>query len=300
MRTLLGIVFALLWGSAVHAANVDATLTPSTAHIGDTLRFEISVTGSGNRPVLFPVPADSGFEILRVDSSQVTGGRIGYTLAIYDTGRYALSQLPVILGSGAIAETLWTQPLPVTIRSILPDTAQAIQPIKPYRPHPFQLRELIGWLWLPAIILLGIAGWWLWRRYRKHGSFTAIIAKPLLPPHEEAIRNLIALRDKKYPARGMLKEFFVEYSHIMRRYVERRYEFPALEMTTFDLEREFDDGRYESALRDRLVPALRESDLVKFAKYQPDPNGCTRFIDLGFELVDLTKLLPEAVEEKAA
>ena len=299
MRTLFSLVFALLLVCKANAAKVDATLAPLAASIGDTLRFEIRVTGSANRPILFPVPIDSGFEVLRVDSSQTANSRIGYTLAIYDTGYYELNRMPVIIG-GADAETLWTDPHSVNIRSILPDTAQAIQPIKPYRKHPFQWRELLGWIWLPALLLIGAVGWWLWRRYQKTGSLIASPPKPLPPPHEEAIRGLIELRDKKYHSRGMLKEFFIEYSYILRRYLERRYEFPALEMTTFDLEREFDDGHYHSALRNRLVPALRESDLVKFAKYTPDPNNCARLIDLGFELVDLTKAQPELVEEKAA
>jgi hypothetical protein len=302
MRAALAILSAILWAGAALAADVTATISPSTAHVGDTLRLEIAVTGTGNRPVLFPVPSDSAFEILRVDSSQIAQARLAFTLALYDTGKFTLGEMPVVVGRGAEAETLWTNPVPVTIRSILPDTAQALQPIKPYRKHPFQWRELLAWIWIPALVVISLAAWWLWRRYRKKSLPQAAVAKPLLPPHEEAARDLIALRDKKYPARGMLKEFFVEYSHIMRRYLERRYDFPALEMTTFDLESELEDGHYDSALRDRLLPALRASDLVKFAKFLPDPNGCAAYIDLGFELVDLTKERPqpETVEEKAA
>jgi hypothetical protein len=301
MRAALAILSLMCGVVAAWAADIQATITPSTAHVGDTLRLDIEATGTGNRPVLFPVPSDSAFEILRVDSSRLANAHIAFTLALYDTGSFALSEMPVVVGRGADAETLWTPQLAVTIQSVLPDTAQVIQPIKPYRKHPFQWRELLAWLWIPALALLFFAGWWLWRRYRRKGLLVEIV-KPLLPAHDEAIRNLIALRDQKYPARGMLKEFFIEYSYIMRRYLERRYEFPALEMTTFDLERELEDGRYEAALHERLLPALRDSDLVKFAKFLPDPNGCTAYIDLGFELVDLTKERPqpEPAEEKAA
>jgi hypothetical protein len=302
MRVALAILLAILYVDAALAADVAATISPTTAHVGDTLRLDIEATGAGNRPVLFPVPADSAFEILRVDSSQIARARLAFTLALYDTGSYVLPEMPVVIGRGADAETLWTNPVPVTIRSILPDTAQTLQPIKPYRRHPFQWRELLAWAWIPALVLLSLAAWWLWRRYRKKSLPQAATAKALLPPHDEAVRDLIVLRDKKYPARGMLNEFFVEYSHIMRRYIERRFEFPALEMTTFDLEHELEDGNYDSALRERLLPALRASDLVKFAKFVPDPNGCAVYVDLGFELVDLTKEKPhlETVEEKAA
>jgi hypothetical protein len=301
MRGAPVMVLLLLSVSASRAADVAATLSPMTAHVGDTLRLEITATGTGNRPVLFPVPADSAFEILRVDSTAVGRGQLSFVVAVFDTGTFTLREMPVIVGAAASAETLWTNPVSVQIRSILPDTAQVIQPIKPYRTHPFQSRELLAWVWIPIAALLAWAGWWLWRRRRKKGLLPMAV-KPLPPPHDEAIQGLIALRDKKYPARGMLKEFFSEYSHIMRRYLERHYGFPALEMTTFDLEREFDDGRYEQALRMRLLPSLRDSDLVKFAKFIPDPDGCAGYIELGFELVDLTKERPQAegAEEKAA
>ena len=301
MHAALAILSAVFWAGAALAANVSATISPSTAHVGDTLRLEIIATETGDLPVLFPVPTDSAFEILRVDSSQIAQVKLAFIVALYDTGGFVVREMPVVVGRGAEAETLWTNPVPVTIRSILPDTAQALQPIKPYRKHPFQWRELLAWAWIPALALLSWAAWWLWRRYRKKSLPQAAATKPQLPPHEEAVRDLIALRDRKYPARGMLKEFFIEFSHIMRRYLERRYEFPALEMTTFDLEREFENGTYDPALRERLLPALRESDLVKFAKFIPDPNRCAGHLDLGFELVDLTRPRPQPeAAEKAA
>ena len=45
----------------------------------------------------------------------------------------------------------------------------------------------------------------------------------------------------------------------------------------------------------KLLPALRESDLVKFAKYIPDPTACKKQLELGFEVVDTTR---ERVEEQ--
>jgi hypothetical protein len=67
---------------------------------------------------------------------------------------------------------------------------------------------------------------------------------------------------------------------------------------------ELEDARFPNVFNDRLVPILRESDLVKFAKHVPDYNLCDTHVDLGFELVIMTKPQPqpevEAAEEKAA
>ncbi|RPH94925.1 hypothetical protein EHM69_05990 [candidate division KSB1 bacterium] len=302
MRILSFFLLIAFYAGAAWGASVDASLQPTSAHIGDTLALDIRVNGANNRPILFPVPSDSAFDILRMDTTQIGKGRITFTLAVYDTGEFALDEMPVVVGRDASAETLYTAPMSVHIRSILPDSASSIQPIKPYREHPFQLRELLGWSWIPGVLLLGFLGWWLYRKYARKKAGIGAAAIPLLPPHEEAVRNLISLRDRKYPARGMLKEFFTDFSVIMRRYLERRYEFPALEMTTYELELELEDKRFEREWTSRLIPILHEADLVKFAKHIPDSNRCDECITVGFELVERTKPRPEAeqAEEKAA
>jgi len=304
MRPLVVILFVLAVTGFAGASDVSATLTPKSAHVGDTLHLELRANGAGGRSILFPRAFEDAVNVLKMDSSRVSSQSVmGYTLAIYDTGHFTLADFPVVLGRGAAAETLRTPPVAIAITSVVPDSAANIKANKPYREHPFQWRELLDYWWIAALVALGTAVWWIWRRFfsrRAREEAAAII--PLLPSHDEAIRNLIALKGKNYPARGMLKEFFSEYSLIMRRYLERRYEFPALEMTTFDLARELEDDRFPQVISERLLPVLREADLVKFAKHLPDYRECDAHIENGFELVSLTqyKSEPETVEEQAA
>jgi hypothetical protein len=304
MRAFAVFLLLILADCVATAADVVATLTPPSARIGDTLHLDLRLNGAAGRAVQFPKIGNDTIAVLKVDSSRLASqATIGYTLAIYDTGRFALSNLPVVVGRGADAETLYATPVTVSIQSVVSDSAKDIRPLKPYREHPFQLRELLDWWWVAALIAFGVLVWWIWRKYfSRKAQEEAAAAIPLLPPHDEAIRNLIALKDKGYPARGMLKEFYSEYSLIMRRYLERRYEFPALEMTTFDLARELEDEDLPQVLTERLLPVLREADLVKFAKFVPDYRECDAQIDRGFELVELTRAHPEleVVEEKAA
>lgn len=301
-----GAVFLLLWfvSRVGYAADVTATLTPQTAHVGDTLHLDLRLNGAGGRAVLFPRVGNDTIAVLKVDSSKLASQSwMGYTLAIYDTGSFALGHLPVVVGRGVVAETLYAQPVSVTIQTVVMDSAKSVRPLKPYREHPFQLRELLEWWWVAVLLAAAALGWWIWRKYfSRRAREEADAAVPLLPPHDEAIRNLIALKGKSYPVRGMLKEFFSEYSVVMRRYLERRYEFPALESTTFDLARELEDTRFPQVLTERLLPVLREADLVKFAKHVPDYRVCEVHIESGFELVELTRERPEpeAVEGKAA
>jgi hypothetical protein len=287
----------------IQAATVQSRLNPTTVKIGDTLGLDIQIQGAAGRPAGIPATEFTPFEVLRTDSTLLSSqGILHYTLGVYDTGQVTLKDLPVILGRGVAAETLRTAAQMVTVQPVAPDSAQSVRPLKPYRKHPLQWREVLGWSWIPGLLALAALGGWWWRKRMLQAKGESEPAVPLLPADEEAVRALIVLKDQKYPSRGMLKEFYSEFSQIMRRYLERRYEFPALEMTTFDLEYEFEEGRYPVVLRQRLLPLLREADLVKFAKYVPDYRECDAQVDLGFELITLTRpqlQLAEA-EEKAA
>jgi len=304
MRKIVVIALLMLCESiAAIGVELETRIVPDKALIGDTLRLTIRVIDAGNRPIRFAAPGDENFTLLRVDSSRPASlGEISFVLAVYDTGEYTLGQLPVILGSVTDAETLFTPLLSVVIESVLPDSAQAPLPLKPYREHPFQWRELLAWWWIPAAAAAVLLAAWFWRwRMRRRRRIEKGYVEPLLPPEDEAIRSLILLRDQKYPARGMLKEFFSDFSHIMRRYLERRYEFSALEMTTYELERQLESDVFPASWRVRMLPVLREADLVKFAKHLPDFNRCNAHIELGFELIELSRV-PEkmALEEAAA
>jgi HEPN domain-containing protein len=289
----------LLW-QVSFGASVHSSITPREAHVGEELLLTIKVGGALGKAIAFPPPPAGGFELLTLDTSLVIkSGVMKYSLAIFDTGTYPIPALPVLVLTGATVETLRTTPHSVRITSALPDTASTILALKSYRLHPFQLRELKKYLWALLALLLGVAGWWIWKRYFKRNRGEEQSPELLFPAHELAIRELILLKDKKYPNRGMLKEFFSEFSEIMRRYIERRYKFPALEMTTYDLEREFEEPRYPADLTRRLVPSLREADLVKFAKYVPQFDLCERHLELGYEIIELTREQPESDSSEA-
>ncbi len=305
MKSLLAVLIYVCLSLPTYAAQVDATLSPQNARVGDELWLEIKVSGAPPSAIRFPTPDQSDFTLLKLDTSRLAKESVlRYALAIYDTGRFVLSELPVVVN----AETLYTPQLGVTVSSVLPDTASAPLPIKPYREHPFRWKDVVRqvvhspWTWTIIALLLALAGVWIWRRYfrkTKEGELVAPVV--LLPAHDQAVRDLIALKDKKYPARGMLKEFFSEFSQIMRNYLERRYEFPALETTTFDLERILHEDAFPRIIERRLLPTFHEADLVKFAKYVPPLERCEALLETGFEVVAATKLaeLPEA-ESKAA
>jgi len=285
-------VLLFLFAVTGEATTVKTSLSPMRARVGDLLELKLRVDQADDATIDWPVfhPDSLTFYLISVDSQGMLPQERLFRLALYDTGKYLLPPLPVVLHTAGVTETLYTRHCEVEIVSVLPDTASTPRAIKGLRWLPFTWRDVLDWARWLLLAALGVVAVILYRRYRRKRRPEEF--KPpeiVLPAHELALGELIELRDKRLPERGMLKEFFTALSEILRRYMERRYGFPALEMTTWDLDQELTGDGYAPILRDESLILLRESDLVKFAKYIPPLENCDEQLERAFRIVDATK-----------
>jgi hypothetical protein len=86
--------------------------------------------------------------------------------------------------------------------------------------------------------------------------------------------------------RGQVKEYHIEISDVLRRYVEARFGVPALEMTTWEVVGGLEREGVEPEFRDGLRSFLDRCDLVKFAKVRPDVDSSRSLILEGRSLVE--------------
>lgn len=290
--------------SAGLPATVETSLTPMRARVGDLLELKLKVEEAGEALIEWPRfhPDSLAFKLVSVDSQGLLPQEHIFYLALYDTGKYLLPPLPVVLHAAPSTETLYTRHCEVEITSILPDTASVPRSIKGLRSLPLTWRDILAWAHWLALAALAVGAFLLYRKYRRKQRPRGFeVPEMVLPAHELAVRELIELRDKRLPQRGMLKEFYSELSEILRRYVQRRYGFPALEMTTWDLEQELGSDGYPPLLREESLVLLRESDLVKFAKYLPPFESCDEHLERAFRIVEATRetVEPTAIGEAA-
>jgi hypothetical protein len=122
-----------------------------------------------------------------------------------------------------------------------------------------------AWEWvLPgcaAALLLFALGWWLWKR-RQRSERPAEDKAPPEAPDQEALAALDALTAETGLAP---KQFYFRLSAILRRYVERRYQFPAAEMTTEELIPHMDRLELDRDLATAFKAFCRGADPIKFA-----------------------------------
>ncbi len=118
---------------------------------------------------------------------------------------------------------------------------------------------------LSLILLLGVMVL-IWRRR------TAVIPTGIkgtrIYPGRAALVELERLRGQDYD-QARADEHYLELSRILRRYLERRYLFRALEMTTSEIQRVLPRKTEDMEIANLVGQLLELADLVKFAgRYQ--------------------------------
>jgi hypothetical protein len=260
-------------GSPADTLEVSAQLSKLEAQIGERVHVRVALPKPASDARLTgPLPKDYGtLQVLRSQASQAQGDSTAWELevAAFDVGEQDLGKLPFQLEGGGKIVPVSLSNGRVDITATLPDTATAasLRDVKP--PVPVPLR----WRWGRIAIALGILAalvallWWL--KKRRITQDVPVIELPTISPEEAALRALRELEEAALAARGRRPEHYVQLSGILRDYVEKRFRVPAVESTTSELRFAFVRASRTPADPDALLDLLDNSDLVKFARYDP-------------------------------
>jgi hypothetical protein len=90
------------------------------------------------------------------------------------------------------------------------------------------------------------------------------------PPFEEAIRSLEALKKKNLAQTGQVKLYYTSLNDILRLFVLRKLNIASMEKTNEELILQIRQLPLGQDHFSQLAEALRMSDFVKFARYQPE------------------------------
>lgn len=146
--------------------------------------------------------------------------------------------------------------------------------------------DIWPWLLLTLIILLSI---FTYKKYFNKKKKTVVVKKNIqTPAHILALNSLKKLENKKLIDKKDIKEYYSSISEIIRRYIENRFNFPALELTTYEI-LNIITAIIKKEESISLKNILEISDLVKFAKKIPDQNENIKNLNLATDFVKKTK-----------
>jgi len=286
---------------------VTSAVDKSRITIGDLIEYTVTVTHQKNVKVEMPGLGANlgGFEIrdYRVDDPKQEGDRTisvyRYTISTFLTGDFEIPPLTVrYTGPGsAKPASLATEKIKIRVESVKPSEAGDIRDIKPPVEIPLDWKRIAMWAGAGGgLLALAIAGYVWYRRRRQGKGLLPVRQAPQRPAHEIAFEALVRLESSDLLARGEVKAFYIEVSEIIRRYVEGRYGFVALEMTTEELLDTLEQAGVAGEIYDLFRIFLERCDLVKFAKHEPPAESHPEIVAFARDMVNRTMvILPAAV-----
>lgn len=276
--------------------------------IGQQVHVTLTATTPTDATVVFPTfkPRQQlvpGVEVLSASEEQKEtidqGQRLSriYTLTSFDGNLYYLPPFKVkVNGKDYQSKSLALKVLEVEV-----DTTKLNQFFGPrdVQDNPFQWSDWspIFWSSIVMLLLLVVAGY-LYVRLRDNKPIIKSfkIVKRLLP-HQKAMKEIEQIKADKMVSSENQKEYYTKLTDTLRRYIEERYKFSAMEMTSSEIiDRLTQDSDQQSL--DELRQLFNTADLVKFAKYSTLINENDMNLVNAIDFINQTKLETQVVEEE--
>ncbi len=290
---------------------VAVSAQPKTATVGDPITIEVEVAHPAGYRVRMPRPGTQlgDFTLLEFTAAPPPAGaarpdpvapehdRLRLAVAVYKTGTFTLAPLPLTVTAPDGKEFPATTPaVVITIQSVLTDKDTDLKDLKSQAEieEPFPWRT---WLAVAAAVLLGsVLAWWLLRR-RRRPALPEPGTPPQLDPLEIAEVELRDLAARGWIENGLMKQFYVSLSDVLRKILEGGFSVTTVEKTTTEIIEALQNSanpRPEEARLSSIESLLMECDLVKFAKFVPPREEAGAALKVAIELLGFCKALRAA------
>lgn len=307
LRALLPAVLAVFLMAAPVAraedpplVSVDTRVDIETITVGDRIR--LTIVAQGVEGVVFeqpPAPEAFGpFEILdqRIGTPQTTpdGGtllRLEFTVTAFQTGVLTIPGLPITYTDpNGERQNVLAPDMPIGVRSVIANDPNAqLLDIKPPVAIPgaaVSYTEAAATAMMVAAAL-ALTIMLLRRQRNRPAPLPAPVIRPAFSPEEAARAELVDIEAAGLLERGDYEAYYRRISHCLRMYLEQRYGFPALSMTTNEL-REALGKEGVDRWQARVVSGLiEECDAVRWAGYLPAQARAGRAIIQAHEVLEM-------------
>lgn len=303
MRKKLFYIFLLISSIGFSQSNkVQVEVDTTNIRIGEQFQYKISVDDTEN--VIIPKLNNlKGLEVVDTLKIDTIKNKLvqKYILTGFDSGSFYIPQQQIFIKNQAYL----TDSLLINVATVAIDTTKIKKfPIKGIKGEPYQFDDFKNYIyWAIAIlVLIGLIIYYFVFRKKKEEQETVVV--PLLPPYEEAIQKLQELDSKLLWQNNHIKKYYSELTGIVRSYIERELNIPALESTTdelIDTLKDFDETKSIETTKEtiqKLKELLQESDLVKFAKSKPLSHEIEQDRKDAKNVIDNLKPKKEEVEDE--
>jgi len=280
-------------------ASIQAKIDPIEMMIGEQAVVTLTVQTEGDVKVEWPVlqPRQMvvpGVEIIQ--TRRVDDRTMLVTLTSFDGNLYHLPPFKVKVNGKEVQSA----DLALKVVEVEVDTTQMNKFFGPkdVQDNPFLWSEWSPAFWLSVLMLVLMAlGYYLYLRLRDNKPVIAhikIVRRML--PHQKAMKEIEQIKADKMVTSENQKEYYTKLTETLRKYIEERYGFSAMEMTSSEIiDRLMADSDQQRL--NELRQLFTTADLVKFAKYSTQINENDANLVNAIDFINQTKLENQPVEE---
>lgn len=297
--SLLTVVSVSVFSVQTFAQSTEVSLKADSTDIliGDFLHVELTVKSKGLSNIVWPAknPMLGNMEIVSasaIDTQSANGIDLfkqDLVVSAYDSGEYTIGPVYVLYNSNGSIDTAYSNDVIISVATLDVDTTRAIMPIKAPLKVPMTWQELLPYIalgFLASLLIAAIVLIILTRK--KKQQVTQQRERPKDPAHIWAKKELRQLEEEKLWQKDDVKGYYSRLTEILRLYLEYRYNMPALESTTDEIDVELVKYHVKHKAKDALMETLKLADLVKFAKMLPGPDRHMGSMQQAYTFIDLT------------
>lgn len=280
-------------------SSVQAKIDPIEMLIGEQAQVTLTIQAKDNANIEWPklqprqmlVP---GVEI--ISTRHPDAHTMLITLTSFDGSLYHLPAFNVKVDG----KELKSSDLALKVVEVEVDTTQLNKmfPPKDVQDNPFDWQDWSLSFWLSILLLLLVAlTYYLYIRLRAGKPIiTHIKIVKRLLPHQKAMKEIEQIKADKMVASENQKEYYTKLTDTLRRYIEERYGFSAMEMTSSEIIGRLMASGDQQSLNE-LTQLFMTADLVKFAKYSTMINENDQNLVNAIDFINQTKLENQPTEE---
>ena len=254
---------------------VDASIDSLQLLIGEQAKVKLEISMDAKQKLQLPFLRDTlvkGVEILDIakpDTQMLNDGKRmlikqEYTITSFDSALYYLPPFEVMVNG------------------------------EPYRSKALAWDDVSAIVWLTLLMLaLGGLAYYLFVRYKDNKPIIKKIKiEPKLPPHQQALKEIERIKGDKTLRIADPKTYYTELTDVLRTYMEERFGFNAMEMTSSEIIDKLQEINDKESIKD-LMYLFQTADLVKFAKHSPLMNENDMNLVNAVDFINNTKVEPD-------
>lgn len=312
MIRFLAIALILLTSSNGIGQELNSHISQTTVSIGQAFEVKYQLSSDSLTEVFFkafdseiPVLEKTDSSVLSSDSKTIeilnpfedtsfANNWVGrYTVTAWDSGLFIIPGPKIVFEDSTYQfDDLVFQCLLVSKKQDV-DLYDIRENFTELPPKPFKFFDfLINWWWAILIIVITLV-FLLWK-YKKP---KVVEVKKEISLKDRTLLAIDSLEEAKLWEKDRLKEHFVELSYIMRRYLSARYSDSLMEKTTEEIKFYLIHRGLERDTIETITTILSSSDMVKFAKSEPDLISILKFSNLARQIVTETSPLEFDTDE---